>query len=529
SKDSFWNLKRENSFKSFFTARKGPTITMERKRELDVAFFKIIYMDYEPLSKGEREGMQDFASAAQPGYTLPCYNTVRDTLMPHALEEMEAILRDLLQNGDGLVLSADIWTSRRGHSFLGIVASFIDGTFRGHTVLLGCEHIQGHHTADRIYQKYESVLKYWNVQRRVIRVVTDSGSNMIKAFNLLPGTEEEAEGEVTADASSSAEHEEEDEEPPAPSQVHVEVITTNVETMINQYFTVSNLHLRCPIHMLQLAIKDAVKEHDNINRLLVKVGKLVKSVHKSTLNTEETDQLGVRPANACATRWSSQLRVIQSVIRLFQKDPLWQNKLKSNVANITLNQVCQLTHLVSVLTPLADLTEKMQKELGNLGMILPAVTEIKSLLTDDTHAALPMGIAAFAETLANNVSTRYGIYYTDKHLILASVLDPRFKTEWIIRDESVCNKLGEIRDLLIKEAEEMNNPDADVIRFWKENSTSFPRLSKVARIVFSIPSGSASAKRVFSAAGLISRNHHMSLKPQTLSKLVFFKVNSKEL
>lgn len=189
---------------------------------------------------------------------------------------------------------------------------------------------------------------------------------------------------MTADASSSAEHEEEDEEPLAPSQVHVEVITTNVETMINQYFTVSNLHLRCPIHMLQLAIKDAVNEHNNINRLLVKVGKLVKSVRKSTLNTEETDQLGIRTTNACATRWSSQLRMIQSVIRLFQKDLLWQYKLKSNFANITLNQVRQLTHLVSVLTPLADLTEKMQKELGNLGMILPAVTEIKSLLTDDT-------------------------------------------------------------------------------------------------------------------------------------------------
>lgn len=86
----------------------------------------------------------------------------------------------------------------------------------------------------------------------------------------------------------------------------------------------------------------------------------------------------------------------QSVIRLLKKEPLWQNKLKSNVANITLNQVRQLTHLVSVLTPLADLTDKMQKELGNLGnlrIILPAVTEIKSLVCDGIHAALPMGIA----------------------------------------------------------------------------------------------------------------------------------------
>lgn len=56
--------------------------------------------------------------------------------------------------------------------------------------------------------------------------------------------------------------------------------------------------------------------------------------------------------------------MIQLVLRLFQKDLLWQNKLKSNVANITLNQVRQLTHLVSVLAPLADLTDKMQKELS---------------------------------------------------------------------------------------------------------------------------------------------------------------------
>lgn len=51
-------------------------------------------------------------------------------------------------------------------------------------------------------------------------------------------------------------------------------------------------------------------------------------------------------------------------------------------------------------------------------MILPAVTEIKSLLTND--AALPLMIAAFGETLANTCNT-------DKHVLLASVLDTRFK------------------------------------------------------------------------------------------------------
>ncbi len=61
-----------------------------RKNELDDAFFKMVYMDYEPLTKGEREGMRHFVSIAQPGYTTQCYNTVRDTLMPNALSEMES-------------------------------------------------------------------------------------------------------------------------------------------------------------------------------------------------------------------------------------------------------------------------------------------------------------------------------------------------------------------------------------------------------------------------------------------------------
>ncbi len=83
-----------------------------QKKELDDAFFKMVYLDYEPLTKGEREGMRHFVSVAQPGYTTPCYNTVRDTLMPNALSEMESRLRELLQLGDVFALTLDIWTNR---------------------------------------------------------------------------------------------------------------------------------------------------------------------------------------------------------------------------------------------------------------------------------------------------------------------------------------------------------------------------------------------------------------------------------
>ncbi len=83
--------------------------------------------------------------------------------------------------------------------------------------------------------------------------------------------------------------------------------------------------------------------------------------------------------------------MIQLVLRLFQ-DLLRQKKIKS-INQLNPDKVCQLYGLVEILTPLADLTDQMQKELEALGIILPAVTKIKSLLTT---AALPMDIASFA-------------------------------------------------------------------------------------------------------------------------------------
>lgn len=287
----------------------------------------------------------------------------------------------LLQNCNGLSVALDIWTSRRGHSFLGIVGSFVDENFQGHTVLLSCEHIQGHHTAKHIYEKYEEVLRRWNIQRGVIRV-TDSASNMVKAFN-LPGFSEFGD-QLDQDLGDRETDGEGDAPDVALLQLHADQLAIQLNMMVENYVTKSNLHLRCPIHLLQLAIKDTITKHNAINSIINKVGKVVKTVRKSTLNTEEIVKLGVRPTTACATRWNSQLRMIESVLKMFEKDTLWQNRLTSitDDGKITCNDVLILKGLVRVLTPFAELTDSLQKELGNLGMILPAVAEIHRMMSD---------------------------------------------------------------------------------------------------------------------------------------------------
>ncbi|KAJ8001037.1 hypothetical protein DPEC_G00187010 [Dallia pectoralis] len=44
--------------------------------------------------------------------------------------------------------------------------------------------------------------------------------------------------------------------------------------------------------------------------------------------------------------------------------------------------------------------------------------------------------------------------------------------------------------------------ERDLLGWWKNNSSVFPLLSKLARSIFSIPANSSSSERNFSAAGL---------------------------
>lgn len=473
----------------------------------------------------------------------------------------------------------------------------------------------GRHTAESIRDVYDMCLSKWNINDKVCRIVSDNASNMVKAFN-IPGFsveyeilfENARESSIPTDTFVVEAHEENSAELEMTCENVVDsedeqeqATNSDLESVVESAFFTSALHLKCPIHTLQLAINDAFSECEDIAALTTKVSKLVSSIRHSTLNTAFTDSLGVRPTVSCVTRWNSQLKMIQSVLKLLDKDADFQNKLNiSDTSKLAATELRSLTCIVQALQPLAEVTETWQAEYGTLGVILPSVMEVKSLMS---AVRGPISIKIFADTLAKNVEERFKKYYDDVNVVIAAVLDPRFKIEWILRDENVRDRVSAIRELVIHNAQtaaaaatatsrsddnvtgnvrdggssvlaetveghaeagisntkkpkllfasysqhldsssvmhrtaadELNDylslprlqPSADVLSFWKSHKEQYPQLAELARATFGIPSGSASAERVFSAGGLITRVHRLSMKPATLEKLVFLKVNS---
>jgi len=63
----------------------------------------------------------------------------------------------------------------------------------------------------------------------------------------------------------------------------------------------------------------------------------------------------------------------------------------------------------------------------------------------------------------------------------------------------------------------------DVLLWWKNHSTIFPQLSRLAPPLLSIPASSTTSERVFSETGRILEARRQQLNPDTLDSLVFLR------
>ena len=61
----------------------------------------------------------------------------------------------------------------------------------------------------------------------------------------------------------------------------------------------------------------------------------------------------------------------------------------------------------------------------------------------------------------------------------------------------------------------------DVLKFWMENQSTYPKLSMLALWLLSVPASSASSERVFSCAGRVFEERRTRLRAESLDDVVF--------
>ena len=67
--------------------------------------------------------------------------------------------------------------------------------------------------------------------------------------------------------------------------------------------------------------------------------------------------------------------------------------------------------------------------------------------------------------------------------------------------------------------------DVNVLSWWKEEATHFPKLSTLARQLLAIPATSTASQRSFSAAGCTVSARRTALAPETVDNILFIHSN----
>jgi hypothetical protein len=285
-------------------------------------------------------------------------------------------------------LTMDIWTDRRQHAFL-VMTGHTFVHCRPKSFLVTFQAFRVKHTGERIAQAVDDVLtKNRSLEHKVKVIVSDSASNMKRAFDVL-GDIREARNRAVEEAAATS-NDVEDEDDQLVLAVDDETVwegmneeqSAEVESVLDN---ANVTRVACFAHSLQLVIRDGFGKLTS-STVLAKCSALATKVHHSALfKSAFEDKFGkdrsVPTSNA--TRWNSLFHQLKAVAAL-PADKLSRLLRENDHANLIFSgkEKEMLNELVTILEPFAEATDKAQgeNEAARIGCIVPIIIALRKML-----------------------------------------------------------------------------------------------------------------------------------------------------
>jgi len=344
-------------------------------------------------------------------------------------------------------IGMDVW-SKKGltASFLGVSCAFYSPLQRKPLhVLLNLHTIAHPHTGDMLAEKLASSLKQWKVDgSKVMMVVTDNGSNMVKAVNSVRVSDEQEldrnnaidhnrhnvesetnDGSADDDMTLLTDDDSED-EVEADDEEELEDVG-EIETAVMH-------RLPCVAHTLQLVLKELDKV-DSCKNLLVKVRGIVRTVRVSSVATEKLIQkCGKTLVTDCSTRWNSVYFMMNRMLEI--KGSLNEVLEGLKYDSLTFTEWNRLSELTRLLKPFMDQTNNLQTDTLSLSCVIPSLMELSLHLQDRSFTK------SFSLPLLNSLKHRFAVFLDpscdmfDPLAASACLLDPTVMVI-MLRDDMV--------------------------------------------------------------------------------------------
>ena len=241
----------------------------------------------------------------------PTSRTYLLNLQKKAISQMSTNLKLLLSKIRFASLTTDVWTDRRLRSFLGITIHYLDENFEFKTYVLRCKYIY-YTTGIAIKSELDNVIDEFAIRDKLVRIVTDNGSNMVKMGRLMNLVGEDEFDLIEPIYEKSA------------TDIEGEITSSEDETYLTENVSDSDIfhnsgfiHLRCFAHSLQFVVKKSLVIIHNIKRIITKCTKISakyrqKKVFASYLIEKNYNSI----PKPIKVRWNSEINCLRAICKI---------------------------------------------------------------------------------------------------------------------------------------------------------------------------------------------------------------------
>ena len=136
-----------------------------------------------PNSIVENAEFRLLIEALDPRYQTPSRSKMSKE-MDLLMDDLKGKIKVYLDSAQRVSVCTDIWTKRgMTSSYLGVTAHFFSRhNQRRHSVTLAVRLFDHPHTAERVRSLLDVIMKEWDIDQKLYVIITNNGSNMVKAF-----------------------------------------------------------------------------------------------------------------------------------------------------------------------------------------------------------------------------------------------------------------------------------------------------------------------------------------------------------
>ncbi|XP_054272962.1 E3 SUMO-protein ligase ZBED1-like [Macrosteles quadrilineatus] len=520
---------------------KWPLDCKEQKK-VDGLVSTFIVQGLHPYSIVEEPGFKRLINAGFPKYNHHSRTTFSRSIIPKLYNEemtkVKSIINEDLPYLESLAFTTDGWKSRSGDSYFSLTCHYIDKDFNSKSFCLGNKLFEEKATGENISNFLKTEMYNWGLSERrekviPIYMVTDGGKNIVNAVKQT-------------------------------TWVHRECFAHKLQLVVES------------------AVNSDTAAQEMLQKSRSIVGHYHKSNAATSRFKKIQQQLSMNPKHVIQmvdTRWNSEFLMLERLVELKIAINTELATSHHSISILSQDEWGLAEAYIESLKPIEVITRIMSADkYPTSSMIIPVLHEIETKLTNiiasgpSNKSNSTRKSVSFAKNLLNSLKTRFPLYKDNSINQICTALDPRFKCV-LLEKNLIVKKLEQLAETIYQSMNHSSVQQPDVSRetqpscskendiwsafnkaaskqmqpslspgiqevnayfqdglvektvnpfvWWKQASSKYPILSKLAQNYLPIPATQASSERLFSAAGNIITQRRESLTPEHAEQLLF--------